>query len=380
VQKGYDLTNDFAEVFSIIKEDGVTGLENIKIKQGKPINVMLFQKAKNIADAFETVGKPAALEFKIDGFRIQIHSFKGKITLYTRRLENVTKQFPDVVAIIKKSIKEENFIIDTEVVGLNPKTKKFMPFQDISQRIKRKYDIEKMALAVPIMINVFDIMSFQSESLLEAPFHRRRHIIEKIVKTIPEKIQPIKQIVTEDIQEAEKFYKESLDLGNEGIMAKNLSAPYKPGSRVGYGIKIKPILEELDLVITKAEFGEGKRVGWFTSFTVACFDKINNKLVEVGKVSTGIKEKKQEEGVTYSELTELLNPLIEKQSSDEIIIKPQIILEIAYEEVQASSEYSSGFALRFPRCLRIRLDKPINEIATLEDIKNIYNIQRSRNN
>ncbi|MBS3152207.1 ATP-dependent DNA ligase [Candidatus Woesearchaeota archaeon] len=378
VQHAYDLTNDFAEIFRIIKEEGITGLDKITLKAGKPINVMLFQKVKDLKEAFEVVGTPLALEYKIDGFRLQIHCNNGKITLYTRRLENVTKQFPDVVDAAKQGIKSENYIIDTEVIGIDTKTKKWLPFQNISQRIKRKYNIERTVKEIPVMVNVFDIISYNNESLLDAPFHRRRHIIEKIVKIIPDKIQPIKQIVTDKEDVAEKFYKESLSLGNEGIMAKNLESIYKPGSRVGYGVKIKPILETLDLVIVKAEYGEGKRAGWLSSYTVACWDKKKEKLIEVGKVSTGLKEK-EEQGTTFEELTKLLKPLIEKQEGKEVIVKPKIIIEVAYEEIQKSPEYTSGFALRFPRVMRLRVgDKPIKEVNTIEDLEKIYDEQRSR--
>ncbi len=379
VQHAYDLTNDFAEVFKIIKEEGISGLDKITLKSGKPINVMLYQKVKDIQEAFEAVGKPCAFEYKLDGFRLQIHCTNGKITLYTRRLENVTKQFPDVVELIKQGVKLDNYIIDSEVIGIDPKTKKWLPFQNISQRIKRKYDIEKLAKQIPVMVHVFDIISYGNESLLDAPFHRRRHLIEKNVKIIPDKLQPIKQIVTDSLEEADKFYKEALSKGNEGIMAKKLDSVYKPGSRVGYGVKIKPILETLDLVIVKSELGEGKRTGWLTSYTVSCWDNKKEKLLEIGKVSTGVKEKEQEEGITYLEITKFLKPLIEKQNGKEVIVKPKIIIEVAYEEIQKSNEYNSGYALRFPRVLRVRFDKNLDNCNTIQDVENIYDAQRGRN-
>ena len=378
IQHGYDLTNDFSEVFKIIKEEGIKSLEKIKLKAGKPLNVMLFQKAKDIQEAFEIVGKPCVFEFKFDGFRLQCHCNNGKITLYTRRLENVTKQFPDVVEILRKNVKAENYILDAEAIGIDPKTKKWLPFQAVSQRIKRKYDIEDLAKKIPVMLHVFDIVSYNNESLLEAPFNRRRHVIEKIIKEVPEKIAPAKQIVTDKLEEAEKFYKESLELGNEGVMVKNLSSPYKPGSRVGYGVKIKPILETLDLVIVKAEHGEGKRAGWFTSYTVACYDEKKENLLEIGKVSTGVKEKEQEEEITYDGITKLLKPSITETNGKEVSVNPKIIIEVAYEEIQKSTGYSSGYGLRFPRIIRVRFDKKLNDINTIKEINNIYENQRGR--
>ena len=376
IQQGYDLTSDFAEVYKIIKEEGVAGLDKISLKAGKPLSPMLFQKAKNLEEAFDVVGKPAVFEYKFDGFRLQCHCNNGKITLYTRRLENVTNQFPDVVDVFKKYIKSDNYILDAEAVGFDPKSKKLLPFQAVSQRIRRKHDIESLSQKIPVFVFVFDVISYNNESLLEAAFSRRRHIIEKIVPLIPNKLSPARQIVTDKLSDAEKFYKESLEAGNEGVMAKSLTAPYKPGSRVGYGVKIKPILETLDLVIVKGEYGEGKRTGWISSYTIACFD--NNKLVEIGKVSTGLKEEEGEEA-SFPELTKLLKPLIEKQEGMEVIVIPKIIIEVAYEEIQKSNEYSSGFGLRFPRILRVRYDKSVKDINTLEDVEKIYNEQRGRN-
>jgi len=378
VQHGYDLTNDYAEVFRIIKEEGIKSLEKTKLKIGKPINVMLFQKAENLEEAFKIVGTPAAIEFKYDGFRLQCHNLNGKIILYTRNLENVTNQFPDVIESLQKGIKSKNYILDAEVIGIDPKTKKWLSFQSISQRIKRKYNIEELAKKIPVMINVFDIIQYGNDSLLNTSFLKRRQMIEKMIEIIPLRLQPANQIITDNMEEAGKFYKKALELGNEGIMVKNLSSIYKPGSRVGYGVKVKPVLETLDLVIVKADYGEGKRTGWLTSFTVACYDK-DKTLLEVGKVSTGMKEIEQEGETTYEEITKLLKPLIIDQNGKTVNIKPQLIIEVEYEEIQKSTEYSSGYALRFPRILRLRIDKKLSDINLLDDIKIIYEKQRSRN-
>ena len=378
VQHGYDLTNDYAEVFRIIKEEGIKSLEKTKLKIGKPINVMLFQKAENLEEAFKIVGTPAAIEFKYDGFRLQCHNLNGKIILYTRNLENVTNQFPDVIESLQKGIKSKNYILDAEVIGIDPKTKKWLSFQSISQRIKRKYNIEELAKKIPVIINFFYIIQYGNDSLLNTSFLKRRQMIEKMIEIIPLRLQPANQIITDNMEEAGKFYKKALELGNEGIMVKNLSSIYKPGSRVGYGVKVKPVLETLDLVIVKADYGEGKRTGWLTSFTVACYDK-DKTLLEVGKVSTGMKEIEQEGETTYEEITKLLKPLIIDQNGKTVNIKPQLIIEVEYEEIQKSTEYSSGYALRFPRILRLRIDKKLSDINLLDDIKIIYEKQRSRN-
>jgi len=374
LQEAYDLTNDFSKVAEIAKKQGLKGLNNISLEVGKPIKVMLYQKAKDIEDAFETVCKPAALEYKYDGFRMQMHRDKDKIKLFTRRLENVTNQFPDVVEVIRKNIKSDNYILDAEIIGIDPKTKKWLAFQNISQRIKRKYDIHQTIKEIPVMVNLFDAVHVDGETLIKKPFAERRAALKRITIEIPEKIQLAREIVTDSVKEAEVFYQESLSKGNEGIMIKGLDKPYKPGSRVGYGVKVKPVMETLDLVIVGADWGEGKRANWLSSFILACIDE-NGNFLEIGRVGTGIKEK-EEEGVSFKQLTETLRPLITGESGKEVKVKPHLVLEVSYEEIQKSPTYSSGFALRFPRLVRIREDRAPEEISTLETVQDYYEGQQ----
>ena len=156
-------------------------------------------------------------------------------------------------------------------------------------------------------------------------------------------------------------------------MAINLEAPYKPGSRVGYGVKIKPTMETLDLVIVGADWGEGKRASWLSSFTIAC--RHHGEFLEIGKVGTGIKEK-EELGVSFHQLTKLLKPLIVSEKGKSVRVKPKIVIEINYEEIQKSPTYSSGFALRFPRLVRLREDRGPSDISTLDTVKRYYKEQR----
>lgn len=375
VQSAYDMSNDFGVVAMTARKKGIKGLMNVKMGINKPIKLMLYQKAKDIEDAFDIVGKPAALEYKYDGFRLQVHKYEGGISLFTRRLENVTHRFPDVVRAVKKGVKVKDCILDAEAVGYNPDTKKYLPFQSISQRIKRKYDIEKMAKDFPVELNIFDIIFCDGKSLLDVSFKERRKVLEKAVNVEKLNIVLANQIITSDVKVAKKFYQASLDAGEEGMMAKNLDAPYKPGSRVGYGVKVKPVMETLDLVITGAEWGKGKRKGWLSSFNIACVDEGGN-ILEIGKVGTGIKELETEEGVTFAQLTELLKPLILSEKGVKVIVKPKIVVEINYEEIQKSPTYNSGYALRFPRMIQIREDKPVNESSGLNLVEQLYAGQR----
>ena len=389
VQDAYNIKNDFAKVILILRKNGLGALKKVDVSIGNPMKVMLYQKAKDMKDAFERVGRPAAFEYKYDGFRLQVHKSEGKITLFTRRLENVTSRFPDVVNAVKEHITGEDFILDSEVVGYDKKTGKYLPFQNISQRIKRKYDIERMARDYPVELNVFDIIANKGQSLLKKPFSERRTIMESLVKETPKKIVLAKQLITSDEKEAQKFYEQALKAGEEGVMAKNLKGIYKPGSRVGYGVKVKPVMETLDLVIIGAEWGKGKRSGWLSSFHIACQDDEGN-ILEIGKVGTGIKELEQEDrslhkgqgeesdggDVTFNQLTKLLKPLILEEKGTEVKVRPKIVIEVNYEEIQKSPKYSSGYALRFPRVVQIREDKPVDEVSGLDYVEDLYFGQR----
>jgi len=366
VQEAYDQSNDFALVF----EKACKGkLNDISIDTEKPLKVMLYPKAEGIKDAFERLGKPCAFEYKYDGFRMIIHKDAKGIRIFTRRLDNVTKQFPDVVEYVKENIKAKSFIIDSEAIGYDPKTKQYLPFQNISQRIKRKYDIEKIIKKLPIEVDVFDILYFEGKNLIKESFKKRHEILKKIIKNNKYHLKLAEQLITSNEEEAEKFFEKALKENQEGLMAKSLEAPYKPGSRVGYGLKIKPQDQDFDLVITKAEYGTGKRAGWLTSYTVAC--RSNGELLEIGKVSTGLKEK-EEEGLSFEEVGKKLKPLIIKESGREVEVKPKIVVTVTYQNIQKSPTYKSGFALRFPRFTRLRPDRSPTDITTLREIEEEY--------
>ncbi len=373
IQQAIDNSNDLAVVFDISKKGKVKDLEKVHLEVGKPIKAMLAQKVIKIEDGFKALGSPCAIEYKYDGFRLIIHKQGKKVTLFTRRLENVTKQFPEVVEYILKFVKGNSFILDSEVVGYSKKTKEYTEFQSISQRIRRKYNIDKMQRDLPVEVNVFDILYYNGKSQLEEAFEKRTELIKKIIKNHPYKIIHAKQIITGDAKKAKEFYKKALKDNQEGVMMKNLKAPYKPGRRVGNMLKIKPEERDLDLVITGAEYGTGKRSGWMSSFILSC--KKGDKYLEIGKVGTGIKEK-TEQGISFEELTKKLKPLIIKEKGKRVDFKPKIIVAVTYQEIQRSPNYNSGWALRFPRFTALRTDKHLSEISTLEEVENDFKHQK----
>jgi len=377
IQNAYDKLSDLAVIFELSKK-GIEQLEKVSLKTDKPIKVMLAQKAESIEDGFEKCGEYLAAEYKYDGFRMLINKKNDSVALYTRRLENVTKQFPDIVEVVKKNIKAKSCIIDSEIVGYNPKTKRYMPFQAISQRIRRKYEIERLVKELPVEVKAFDVVLYNDEDLINSPFEKRSKLLKKIVKSEKYKITTADQIITSKVSEVREFYKKAIKNNQEGLILKNLKAPYKPGSRVGYMLKLKEELRDFDLVITGAEYGTGKRAGWFSSFILSCGGNKKDEYLEIGKVGTGINEKEDEGKITFEELTKQLKPLILDEKGTVVRVKPKIIVAITYQEIQKSTNYSSGYALRFPRVNVLRPDKPLSEITDIREVEDAYGNQKKK--
>jgi len=372
VKRALDLTADVSIVVRQLMEE--RPLDEITLRIGTPFKVMLARKERSFSDAFARSGLPVRLEYKYDGFRLQIHKKGSQIKLFTRRLEEVTKQFPDVVAAVKKNVNSLSCILDSEAVGYDPNSGKYQAFQHISKRIRRKYDIKQLAKEIPVEVNVFDILRAGETILLDEPLPKRLEYLKKMVVNKEKELVMAKGIEINSEEEAERFYQESLNAGNEGIMIKSLQGLYEPGGRVSAWIKMKPIMDELDLVIVRAEWGSGKRSAWMTSFTLACRTE-DGSFLEIGKVGTGLKEEESKEAVSFPQLTKLLKPLIIGQKGKEVRVQAQVVIMIAYEEIQRSPSYSSGYALRFPRVLALRPDRSPEDIASIDDVQDLYESQ-----
>ena len=274
VENAWFILPDYGEVAKIAKAGK---LKNVEIELGTPINVLLAEKSPSLKEALETFENPA-LEFKFDGARCVIQKKGEKIWIFTRRLEDVTKAFPDIVDLVRKNVKADNCILDSEAVGLDPKTNKPVPFQVLSTRIKRKYDIEKATKDIPVCVNLFDIVYLHGNSLFDLPLRERYELLKKSVKTV-DRFRLADHLETKDLEEAERFYKKALEEGEEGLIVKNLDAKYQPGRRVGFWLKVKPTMENLDLAIVGFVWGTGKRTGWVGSVVLGCLDSQTGKLL-----------------------------------------------------------------------------------------------------
>ena len=379
VEGAWNLLPDFGEVAKVAKEDGEKGLKKFKLRLGTPFIVQLAEKSPSLKEAIGSF-KKVILEYKYDGMRTLIHKKGDKIWLFTRNLENITAAFPDLVQIAKKQIKAEDCVLDGETIGLDKKTGRSIPFQQLSTRIKRKYDIEKAYGEIPIEVNLFDIVYLDGKNLMDLAFEERRKYLEKAVKET-DRFHIAKGFVTSDLKEAEAFYKEALKAGEEGVIIKDMEALYVPGRRVAGGwLKVKPVMENLDVVIVGGTWGTGKRAGTIGSLHLAIREPETGRFLECGMLGTGLKEKEseQEGSATLKEMTKLLKPLVESEDGSLVRFKPKIVIEVAYEEIQKSPTYVSGYALRFPRFIRIRFDKGPDEADDLKRMEGLYKQQKGK--
>jgi DNA ligase-1 len=370
-QSGYERLNEITKVASIAKGEGLKGLQNITLEVLTPIRLMLMQKVSTVEEATKKIPLPFVVEQKYDGFRVQLHKKGKEVHLYTRNIEDVTAQFPDVVEQVLSSVKADEVVLDGEVLGL-AKDGSFVPFQQISQRIKRKHDIASLVKSLPVVYVTWDVLYLNGKSLINEKHTTRRETLASIISP-DARLRLSEYKMVNSVESAEVFYKQSLDMGNEGIVIKDPDAIYKPGNRVGCWLKLKPIMDPLDVVIVGAEWGEGKRSKWLTSFLVAIKD--GDSFKTIGKVGTGIKELEQDDGITFEQLTFMLQPSIISEKNQTVTVAPKVVIAVAYEEIQKSPTYTSGFALRFPRFLSLREDLDLQEVDDLRKVTDYFNQQ-----
>ncbi|MFP4116027.1 MAG: ATP-dependent DNA ligase [Candidatus Aenigmatarchaeota archaeon] len=362
----FKLTN-YGEVARIAKKEGGKGLEDVGVEVGRPLSVMLAEISEGLEQAMDEY-ENTALEVKLDGFRGQIHKEGDDITLFSRRLEDKTRQFPEVVEWARECLKAEECIVDCEIVAVdedgNP-----LPFQNLSKRIERKYNIKETRREIPVQVNCFDLFYVEGESFMEKSLKERWKRLEEIVEEKDGRFKLVEHIETGDMDKANQFYQKALKQSQEGIMVKNLDARYQPGKRVGYWQKVKETMEPLDLVIVEGIWGEGKRSNWISSLMLAVRNPDTGEFLKTGKMATGMTEEQLEE------ITEKLQELILKEEGRRIMVKPEIVVEVGYEEIQESPKYETGYALRFPRLLRFRSNKGPKDADTMERLKNLYDKQ-----
>ena len=364
VQKASMAMGDIAEVAVIAKTKGEKGLSQISFQIFRPVNIMLAQTADTVVGALAEHGGRTAFEYKYDGARVQIHKQRNEVRIFSRRLTDVTRSLPEVVEAIKANIKADEVIVEGEVIAVNDGGQP-IPFQHLMRRFKRVREVRDMVKKIPLRLYLFDILFLDRESLIALPYLQRRKVLAENVG----EIALTTQIVTEKEKQAEDFLNEAMDAGHEGVIAKKLNGIYTPGTRGKRWLKIKPVLEPLDLAITAAEYGYGRRRGWLSDYYLAARDVTTGKLLTVGKTFKGLTDEEM------TEMTERLKELTLREEHNRVVVLPKVVVEVEFNEIQKSPKYKSKMALRFARISRIRHDKSAEDVDTIEKVRQIYERQ-----
>ncbi len=348
-------------------KDSKINLFALKPELFNPLKSMLATKVETISKALEAF--PLLIcEPKIDGFRAQLHISKKECKLYSRNQEDITQGFPEIIDDVSIQVRHDyqNTIIDGEVVAIVDGKPVF--FQDLLTRVLRKQEVEESILKTPCYFYMFDITLSKGESLLNKPLLDRK----KALNTIPtlKHLEIIRYKILSDETEIKNFFQQMIKRGFEGLMLKDPHSKYLAGKRGKNWLKLKTSLPTLDLVIIAAEWGHGRRTGWLSNYHLAARDKNNYQVI--GKTFKGLTDSE------FQYLTDLLNSIKTSAKSWGIAVKPQVVVEVEFDNIQQSSKYESGMALRFARIKRIRPDKSVEEIDTIKSVQQLYENQLER--
>jgi len=368
VRRAALLLGDIATVARLGLVEGKAALESITLQLMRPIQPMLAELGEDFEKVFQEHGGQTALEYKYDGARVQIHCShqSGEVKIFTRHLSEVTASLPEITDWMKTKIKADSFIVEGEVVAVNAEGKP-LPFQELMRRFRRIRQIEQTMKEVPVRLYLFDLLYVNGQSLIDQPYQERWQKLIEICDTS----LLADRIIARDANTAEQFLQHAMAAGHEGLMAKDLTSIYQPGSRGKKWFKIKPA-ETLDLAIVAAEWGYGRRTGWLSNYHLAVRDSGTGEFLMIGKTFKGLTD------AQFKWMTETLQQLKTSENRSTVFVRPQIVVEVAYNEIQRSPQYKSKFALRFARIKRIREDKSSDQIDTMERLLQLYERQFER--
>ncbi|HTB17193.1 MAG TPA: ATP-dependent DNA ligase [Bryobacteraceae bacterium] len=359
IRRAAMMAGDIARVARAALEQGESGLSQYDVQLFRPIQPMLAQSADDVPEALACIGE-AALEYKMDGARVQVHKSGDDVVAYSRSLKDVTPAVPEVVEFAR-ALPARNLILDGEVISLLPDGRP-QPFQTTMRRFGRKLDVQRMRQELPITPFWFDLLYLDDAPLLDEPQARRFAALAALSRE-----QLIPHIVTGDAAAADEFLEQALARGHEGIMAKAIDAKYAAGARGQSWVKVKRA-RTLDLVILAAEWGSGRRKGWLSNLHLGARDTEKGGFAMLGKTFKGLTDE-----MLAWQTKELLRLEIGRDSYT-VHVKPELVAEIAFNEIQVSPRYVSGLALRFARVKRYRTDKTAAEADTFETVQRLAGV------
>lgn len=361
VRRAALLLGDVSEVATRAAQGGAAALVSSSARPFVPLLPMLAQIAEDFAEVLSAHDGTSALEYKYDGARIQLHRDGERVGIWSRRLSDVTASLPDVVATAHRELIAAPFILDGEVLALDASGRP-LPFQDLMRRFRRVHEVERLVREMPLTLHFFDCLMADGRSLVDEPYAHRwaalttvtggRHLAERTIVTTQ--------------GAADAFLARALAAGHEGVVAKDLRSAYEPGGRGKRWFKLKAA-ETVDCVIIAVDRGSGRRSGWLSNYHLAVRD--GETFADVGKTFKGFTDRQ------FVEMTERLRALATSDDGYTVRVRPEVVVEIAHNEIQRSPTYPSGFALRFARITRVRNDKGPGQATTLDELRALYERQ-----
>ena len=394
IENAYNVSSDLGKVSLIVATDGIDEIKKFKISLFSPIRPMLADRVQSEKDVIKKMPEQFVAEYKLDGERVQIHKQSDKIVLFSRRLENITQYYPDIVERIGKTLNVNEGVFEAEIVPVNENTGEFLPFQELMHR-RRKYKLDKAVSQYPITVNFFDVLYYDKKDCLNLECSERRKILEQIVHEDNfSKLVPMLFVKNEN--EVEDFLENSINAGCEGLMLKTPSAPYRAGMRGSNWLKLKreyrnELGDSLDLIVIGAYFGRGRRTGLYGTLLLATYNPEKDNLPSICKVGTGFTDESLDQlyQILSNKVTLKKNPRIVSEMEADIWFEPELVLEIVASEITLSPIHktgldlirkSSGFALRFPKFTgKIRYEKAVEDASTGEEVFALYKRQSKIN-
>jgi DNA ligase-1 len=358
VRRAAMLTGRLGRVTHAALVEGVPALRAFRLEIGRALQPMLAGTATGVDDALAKIS-PAAVEWKVDGARVQVHRDGDEVAVFTRSLDDITARVPEVVEAVL-ALPVRSIVLDGEVIALRDDGRPH-PFQVTASRVGSKLDVERLRGTLPLTTFFFDVLHVDGDDVLDQGGAER---FEALRAAVPEPLRIPRQ-VTGDPAEAAALLRDTIARGHEGVMVKSLTAPYEAGRRGSGWLKVKPV-HTLDLVVLAAEWGHGRRQGWLSNLHLGARDPATGGWVMLGKTFKGLTDKM----LTWQ--TEHLLTLEDRRDSYVVHVRPELVAEIAFDGLQTSPRYPGGLALRFARVLRHRPDKPAAEADTIDTVRAIH--------
>ncbi len=387
LQNAYNVSSDLGKVAETIALEGIQGIEKFKVNLFNPIRPMLADRVKSEKEVIEKMGEEFAIEYKLDGERVQLHIEGDKIELFSRSLEKISSYYPDIIEKIPKMIKAEDAIMEAEIVAINENTGAFLPFQELMHR-RRKYKIEKAVSEYPITVNFFDVLYCNGKDCTDLNYIERRRKLENIVQE-NEFAKFIPMTLAKNENEIEEFFENSINAGSEGLMLKMLDKPYQAGSRGSHWLKLKreyrnELGDSLDLVVVGGFFGKGRRTGSYGTLLLSTYDENTDTFPSICKVGTGFTDESLDQlyQILNPKTTIKKNPRINSEMDADVWFEPELVIEIVASEITLSPIHKvgrdeirkdTGLALRFPKFTgKIRVEKMAEDASTDDEVISLY--------